>query len=44
MQDRDGGVLLMSSLFGMFPFLLRLYADIGYQGTKFQKGMKRVCR
>jgi transposase len=44
MQDRDGGVLLMSSLFGMFPFLLKLYADSGYQGTKFQQGVKRVCR
>src|ERR1700723_1112396 len=44
MQDRDGGVLLMSSLFGMFPSLLRLYADSGYQGAKFQQGVKRVCR
>jgi transposase len=44
MQDRDGGVLLIRSLFGMFPFLLRLYADSSYLGTKFQKGMKRVCR
>jgi transposase len=43
-QDRDGGVLLMSALFGMFPFLLKLYADSGYQGPKFQTGLKRVCR
>jgi transposase len=43
-QDRDGGVLLMSTLFGMFPFLLKLYADSGYQGPKFQEGLKRVCR
>jgi transposase len=43
-QDRDGGVLLMSALFGMFPFLLKLYADSGYQGPKFQLGLKRVCR
>jgi transposase len=34
----------MSSLFGMFPHLLRLYADGGYQGAKFQNGVKRVCR
>ena len=27
MQDRDGGALIMATLFGMFPFLLRLYAD-----------------
>ena len=43
-QDRDDGVLLMGALFGMFPFLLRLYADSGYQGPKFQHGLKRVCR
>jgi transposase len=43
-QDRDGGVLLMAALFGMFPFLLKLYADNGYQGPKFQQGLSRVCR
>src|SRR5208282_3646959 len=31
-QDRDGGVLVMATLFGAFPFLLKLYADGGYQG------------
>ena len=44
MQDRDGGVLLMATLFGMYPFLLKLYADAGYQGPKFQQGLARVCR
>ena len=29
-QDRDGGILLMSLMFGLFPFLLKLYADSGY--------------
>ena len=43
-QDRDGGVLLMSALFGLFPFLLKLYADGGYQGPKFQQELKRVRR
>src|SRR6202166_2848483 len=42
-QDRDGGVLLMSTLFGMFPFLLKLYADSGYQGPKFQEGLTAIC-
>jgi transposase len=42
-QDRDGGVLLMASLFGLFPFLLRLYADSGYAGPKFHQGLSRVC-
>jgi transposase len=43
LQDRDGGVLLMGSLFGLFPFLLKLYADSGYQGPKFQHGLSQVC-
>ena len=34
-QDRDGGVQLLSTLFGMYPFLVKLFADAGYQGTKF---------
>jgi transposase len=42
-QDRDGGVLLMGSLFGLYPFLLKLYADSGYQGAKFQTGLRAVC-
>ena len=43
MQDRDGGVLLMGSLFGLYPFLLKLYADSGYQGPKFRNGLAAVC-
>ncbi len=43
-ESRDGGVLLMSTLFGMFPFLLKLYADSGYQGSKFQQGLRCVCQ
>jgi len=41
-QDRDGGLLLMASLFGMYPFLLKLYADGGYQGPRFQAGLRKV--
>ncbi len=44
MQDRDGGALLMSTMFGLFPFLQQLYADSGYQGPKFRQGLLRVCR
>lgn len=43
-QDRDGGVLLMATLFGLHPFLLKLYADGGYQGAAFQAGLRRVCK
>ena len=41
-QDRDGGVLVMATLFGMYPFLRKLYADGGYQGPQFQSAMQRV--
>jgi hypothetical protein len=41
-QDRDGGALLMASLFGAFPFLIKLYADGGYQGPEFQSATKRI--
>ena len=41
-QDRDGGVLVMATLFGLYPFLLKLYADGGYQGPAFQRAVKRV--
>jgi transposase len=41
-QDRDGGVVVMTTLFGLYPFLLKLYADGGYQGQEFQKGVKRA--
>jgi len=43
-QDRDGGVMLVASLFGMYPFLLKLYADAGYQGPKFRQGLALICR
>jgi hypothetical protein len=29
-QDRDGGLLGMATFFGLYPFLLKLYADAGY--------------
>jgi transposase len=39
-QDRDGGALVMATLFGLYPFLLKLYADGGYQGPVFQNAAK----
>ena len=41
-QDRDGGVLLMATLFGIYSFLLKLYADGGYQGAGFQEALRAV--
>jgi transposase len=43
-QDRDGGVLLMATLFGLYPFLLKLYADGGYQGDRFQEALRAVLK
>lgn len=34
----------MASVFGLHPFLLKLYADGGYQGPQFQIGLKRAMR
>ena len=34
----------MSTLFGLFPFLRKLYADGGYQGPVFRKALRRVLR
>jgi len=41
-QDRDGGALVMATLFGMYPFLLKLYADGGYQGPVFSAAVKKI--
>ena len=41
-QDRDGGAMLMATLFGLFPFLLKLYADGGYQGPEFRKALAGI--
>ena len=41
-QDRDGGAMLMATLFGVFPFLTRLFADGGYRGSRFQSAIARI--
>jgi len=41
-QDRDGGVLVLSTLFGLYPFLQKLFADGGYQGPVFQKASAKI--
>ena len=41
-QDRDGGVLVLSTLFGLHPFLQKLFADGGYQGPAFQKASAKI--
>jgi transposase len=38
-QDRDGAPLLLSSLFGLFPWLEKIFADAGYAGKKAAKAI-----
>src|SRR5271157_910501 len=40
-QDRDGGVLVLSTLFGQYPFLLKLFADAAYQGPQFAQAVAK---
>ena len=41
-QDRDGGKLVLATMFGLHPFLRKLFADGGYQGPKFRAAQKKV--
>lgn len=41
-QDRDGGALVMTTLFEMFPFLQKLFVDSGYKGPKFANALAKV--
>jgi transposase len=41
-QDRDGGLLLLATLCGMFPMLATMFADSAYGGPIFQAGLKKL--
>jgi putative transposase len=41
-QDRDGGIALLSTLFGMFPFLKKLFGDSAYQGPKSHDALAAI--
>jgi transposase len=43
-QDRDGGELVMATLFGLYPFLMKLYADGGYQGPVFRRALSKILK
>jgi putative transposase len=38
-QDRDGGLMALSTLFRQFPFLKKLFADSAYAGPVFRDGL-----
>ena len=41
-QDRDGGIVLLATLFGQFPFLRKLFADSAYAGPIFHDGAAKA--
>lgn len=41
-QDRDGGIMVLSTLFGQFPFLKKLFGDSAYAGPIFHNGAANV--
>ena len=41
-QDRDGGIWLLTTLFGQFPFLAKLFADSAYAGSIFHTTLTKV--
>jgi transposase len=41
-QDRDGGLMLLSTLLDKFPFLKKLLADAAYRGPIFHAGLAAI--
>jgi transposase len=41
-QDRDGGLLLLSSMGKQFPLLSKLFADGAYAGPIFHEGLAAI--
>ncbi len=42
LQDRDGGLLLLSTLLGLFPSLAKVFADGGYLGPRVEPGAGKL--
>ena len=41
-QDRDGGLVLLATLFGLFPYLEKLFADGAYEGPIFHAALAGI--
>src|SRR5208282_5434772 len=41
-QDRDGGLALLATLFGLFPYLEKLFADSAYEGPIFHTALAHI--
>src|ERR1700694_4619432 len=41
-QDRNGGISLLATLCGQFPFLAKLFADSAYEGPIFGSALAKI--
>ena len=41
-QDRDGGIMLLASVFDRFSSLVKLFADSAYQGPIFRNALAQI--
>jgi transposase len=41
-HDRDGGIALLASLFGLYPFPTKLFADSAYEGPIFRGALAHL--
>jgi transposase len=41
-RDRDGGIFLLATLLGQFPFLEKLFTDSAYQGSIFGRALAKI--
>jgi transposase len=41
-QDRDGGIQLLTALADRFPLLTKLFADGAYRGSQFRQGVAKL--
>ena len=42
LQDRDGGIQLLTALADRFPSLQKLFADAAYRGPKFRQALAKL--
>jgi transposase len=41
-QDRDGGIFLLTALADRFPLLKKLFADAAYRGPQFRQALAKI--
>jgi putative transposase len=43
-QDRDGAPLVLAEIVHHFPWLRRVFADVGYAGNKLKDALRRISK